>query len=434
MKVIKGFASHVGFASNIKDMVHPIGEISTYSLTYAKDKGIYGLNDHNDDIRLYTFNTSFNGQHEELDNDWRDHIFTIVNDVYTKVLQGVTTWTDEIEKYLIQTHQTIAHSFKVGQIVSDGSYTCPSWIEWKRNNHDSYIRIWFSDSVFRSTFDEYEIVVVPPIEFVDNFFKPRKEVIEYVKNENDPVSMAARVHIAKDYKPETMVRSLVYDWHDRADPTYRLPTRWDIIIYGEQGDNIDAIKDAIIDHVLTHSVHDIEEWKKIFPDIFKRTEFTIVPRWDNYAIPNRTIIEGIYSPVVKYQEIIPVLRDFAHLKYGYSLAHIDQYATVVAHQYRSLQLLMISHPENKDNKFFITDEFPDYISENTLTQDFNRMQAKTRLWSEMLTEMIIAAEKFDEYSSTPPGMTRLKREGKLYLVKSQNHINYLVAVKSNFTP
>lgn len=42
MKVIKGFASHIKFTNNVKDSVHPIGEISAYSLTYAKDRGIYG--------------------------------------------------------------------------------------------------------------------------------------------------------------------------------------------------------------------------------------------------------------------------------------------------------------------------------------------------------------------------------------------------------
>lgn len=431
MFMVKGFANHVRFSSNVKDQVHPIGELSAYSITYAKDRGVYSLDDE-DEIVLHTFRSSEDGVYTEVNQDWQEHIFTIINDVYKECLKGNKQWTDQINKYLITKHQSIANSFKVGKIVTDGQYTIPGWIQWKRNGHKSLIRIWFSDSVFRSTFDEYEITVIPPIEVVDNFFKPRREVEEYVRTQNDPVSMSARAQIARDYKPETIYLSLVYDWHDRNDPKYRLPTRWDILIYGEQGNNIDAIKDKIIDHILEHSTHDEEDWKKIFPDIFKRTEFIIIPRWDNYAIPNRNIIEGIYSPVVKYNDIIKIIRDYAHTKYGYTNEHIEKYATVMAHQYRSLQTLVISHPENRDNKLFITDEYPDYIAENTMTQDFNRMNSKTRLWSEGLTEMIIEAEKFDEYSTTPPRMTRLIREGKLYLVKSFNKINYLVAVKYNF--
>lgn len=432
MFVVKGFASHIRFTSNIKNTVHPIGEISAYSLTYAKDRGIYGIND-NEDIRLYTFNSSDDGNYQEVSESMKQHIFTIVTDVYKKTLEGDVNWTDQVEQYLIDKHQTIANSFKCGKIIKDGNYSIPGWVEWKKNGEDSYIRIWFSDESFRRSYDEYEIVVVTPIEVVDNFFKPRSEVEELLRTQNDPVSMAARQEIAKAGKPNTIFLSLMYDWHDRTNDKIRVPTRWDILVYGLQGNNIDAIKDAIIDHVLQNSVHDIEEWKKIFPDIFKRTEFTIVPRWDLYAIPERTTISGIYSPIVKHTDVIPVLRQYAHSKYGYTNGHIDSHAEVMSHQYRSLQMLVISHPENRGEKFSIKDVYPDYISENTLTQDFNRMNAPTREFSEKLTEMIIEAESFDEYSATPVGMTRLKREGKLYLVRSLNHINYLVAAKHNFT-
>lgn len=431
MKVIKAFASHALFTSNVKNVVNPIGELSTQARTYAKDRGIYSKEDQ-DNIRLHTFNTSENGEYFELNSDLVNHIFAIIDSVYKRVTTSALEWSDQAEEYLISTHSSIANTFRIGEIVKTDTHSCPGWISWKRNDMDLYVQIWFCDDVFRRTFDEYEISVVPPIVNVDDFFKRKDKVVEILQKENAPTPMSERGHLVKDNKPETILKSLMFDWVDRTNPTDKIPVRWDLLIYGLRGDNIDAIKDSIVDYVLEHSVYPEEDWKKVFPEIFKRTEFTIVPRWDNYAIHERSTVEGIYSPIVKAKEIFPILKKFALKKYGYTDAHIEEYGQVMAHQFKSLQCLVVSHPENRDKKFYLSEVYPDYIAEHSLSNDFNRMMKETRDWAEGIAEMIIEAENFKTYSGVPLGMTRLTREGKLFLVKTFNNVHYLVAVKANF--
>ena len=65
-------------------------------------------------------------------------------------------------------------------------------------------------------------------------------------------------------------------------------------------------------------------------------------------------------------------------------------------------------------------------------EDFNRQSKETREFSEKLMKMFIVTESMDEYSDIPVGFSRVKRNGKLFLVWSTQNIHFLMAAKSNF--
>ena len=50
----------------------------------------------------------------------------------------------------------------------------------------------------------------------------------------------------------------------------------------------------------------------------------------------------------------------------------------------------------------------------------------------MLTRMLIAAESLTEFSDVPAGLTRMKRDGVLYVVTNYKKIQWLVVAKSQF--
>jgi hypothetical protein len=60
------------------------------------------------------------------------------------------------------------------------------------------------------------------------------------------------------------------------------------------------------------------------------------------------------------------------------------------------------------------------------------MSADTKTWLYLLADMLVVAETMTAYSSLPLGMTRVTRNGILYLVASFKSVNYLLAAKSNF--
>jgi hypothetical protein len=60
------------------------------------------------------------------------------------------------------------------------------------------------------------------------------------------------------------------------------------------------------------------------------------------------------------------------------------------------------------------------------------MSTDTQNFMLLLGQMLAAAESLTQYGNVPAGMTKLTRNGVLYLVATYEGINYLMVAKSNF--
>lgn len=431
MVTIKGFGANVNMSNNNLDVVSAIGEISADSLTYSKDRGIY-YKDELDAIVLTTFLTKKDGNYISLKPDESSYILNIIKWTYDKVFaKGTEVYAHELLDDLITQFASTSENFKSGAIVHDtvNNVWMPEWLSWnKKGSEETYIRIWFSDVSFQKTYDEYEIVVVPPIKNIDDFFKVSAKVSSLL-DERDLVKRTEDIQLAKEDKPETIIRTEMFNYIDPLKATNKLPTYWDLLIYGEAGNNIDSIKDAIIDYILKNTKRTREEWTKLFPDIFKRTEFIILPNWTSYAIPNRITEYGVYNPILNIKDAHTAFEGYATLV---PEVHLRNHIQAWTHPYKSIVLRSISSQENRDNLFKITDVYPDYIAQSSTSQDFNRQVENTREWAEKLANMLVIAEEATQYSDIPRGYTKLMREGKLFIVMSYKNIHYLVVAKSNF--
>jgi hypothetical protein len=186
--------------------------------------------------------------------------------------------------------------------------------------------------------------------------------------------------------------------------------------------------------ILANSTHTREEWVVIFPDIFSSTEFIITPMWTQYAVPNRTLDPGVYSPTTNVARAIQVARTTC-TGTSYNNIHIDANLAVVGCLYKSVSLLIVGGPENSDDIFRFEEKWRDYMAVTTGSTDFNRMQPLTQQWVNMLYEMLMIAETMTEFSDIPPGFTRLRRTNGngqhiLYLVNSIENVQYLVVSKN----
>lgn len=437
MYVLKGFVSHALLVQNILGVTAPIGELSTEALTYAREKG-YHVKADVSDLTLTTFLSENSGTKVpadfEISVDYRvsDHVIDVAKFIYDQtIVGGGEVAADELLQDLLVTFETSAEDFNCGQIVNDGRYYMPEWVSWKHKTvegGDNYVRIWFTDAGFRSQYDEFEIVVVPPFDQLDDFFRSSSDVQDLL-SQITVSGTVDRLQQAKQNHPETIIRSETYDWVSPLNPAIRFPTNWGLLIYGQAGNNVDSIKDTLVEYILANSTHSRVDWTKVFPDIFKRTEFVLIPRWDRYAIPNRTLQVGIYSPISALTSTLELIK---RVVVGYGGSHIDNHACVLGHPYKSLSVCAVGGPDNRDALFKITDVFPDYIDVSTTSLDFNRQTASTRGWSLKLMELILIAEEMGDFSDLPFGMTRVKRDGILYVVCSYENIHYLVAAKKNF--
>lgn len=432
MLTLKGFAIHEQLADNTPGVVSKIGEISTQSLTYSRDKGYYN-NAGAPAVGLVSFLAKRDDAAIRLPVGVANQAILIAKYVYDKTITSSNPiYQDELLNDLIDHFAAEADNFACGDIVQDdsGRYYAPAWVSWqsKTAGEENRIKIWMSDPAFMAQYDEYAITVIPPMENLNDFFRPGNDVEVLLKARTYPEEVAL-IQAAKDGKPETIVRAEVYDYVDPFNNAHRVPSKWTVLIYGAAGDNIDTIKDALVDYILENSDHTRDEWKDILPDLFRRTEVVMMPLWSQYAIPNRVTQEGIYSPFVQAAPAMALLKTLVP---DYAGSHVDTYGSFFGHTYRSLVVAAIGGPENRDDKFRLVDFYPDYISVSTASVDFIRMSAATRAWAIALDQMIQVAEKMGDFTDIPIGMTRLTRNGALFLVKSIDNVHFLVAAKKNF--
>lgn len=429
MYTLKGFASHALFANNAPGIVNAVGELSTVSRTYSREIGLYTDAAGSPNVTLWSFLSSTDGTAQVVDADLAKRVLAICSWFYNQTINNAgQLYADVLLEGALTQFAATANTFASGAMVTDGTRWLPEWVSWTDvANPGSYIRIWFADANFQNEYDEFAFVIVPPITPLDDFFKAASNVQAEVSAVTKP-QLFLNIQAAKANNPETDIIVMSYDWHDPAGTGTLISTDWTLILYGMAGDNVDSISDALEAYILANSSHTRDEWVTVFPDIFKRTEFVLIPGWNKMAIPDRATGQaGIYSPITNLTSALALLPQFA----SYPSAHINAHGTVMGHPYKSLAIAMIGSDQNRNNMFELTDVFPDLISVSSTSTDFARMSQTTQTFLLALATMLLVAESMTQYSSIPLGYTKLVRNGILYLVYNYQTIDYLVAAKSN---
>ena len=440
MKVFKAFATHSRFVDNAaNNAINAFGELSTHSRSYEKDIKIYP---HSSDknVVLNLYRTTNNDKLYTPSNNEVTTMLDVSKWVYDYTLNANgEIYTDELLREVLTEFQDKLHSFKTSKVVDDGTFYCIEYLSFKDTSDNEYI-IWFSDACFQLYYEDYEIDVVPPIESLDIFFTTPERINEELAKY--PIDVLTRMANGKKEKcPETVFRSDTFYWYNPKTGKPEIPTVWFTLIWGDAGDNIDSIRDALVDFILDNSDHTEDEWKEIFPDIFKRSEFLIIPQWNVYSNENKVKEQAsLYSPFANYNTAYTkYIKPYLDAKV-YTEAHAKQYMQIMGLYYRSICAYTVSSPENKDNKFRIQDLYPDFINVPSTSTDFNYMSEDTIEFTLALQEMLAYAETSNEYSVLPRDQygakkfSKVKRNGKVYLVYKRGYYNYLVLYKSSMVP
>jgi len=434
MYVLKSFIINTTFANNTPGVVAKLGELSPYGATFSREKGIYSNKVTAPNLTLMSFISKDDDTAIPVPSTIAEQTLEVSNFVYNQTLGGQLDIPPTVLlENLLTNFVGKASDFVCGNMVSDGVYTLPEWVSWKcltDNGHkENFLKVWFIDNSFQQQYDEYEIYVVPPFTVLDNFFKPGSEVELLVKALTSSETMD-RIQLAKSKYPDTITRTHTYNFIDPLNSNHLIPTDWSVLIYGPAGDNVDSIKDALMGYILANTAHTRDDWIKIFPDIFKRTEFILLPLEDQYAIPNRELATGIYSPFVQYASAAAKMKQFAQ---QYPQAHIDSNLVTFTHPYRSVAILAIGSPDNRNGVYKLNEMFKDYIAVATTAVESNRMSKDTLDWAFIIERMLFAAESASEYTTIPTDMMKVRRDGILYLARSYKNVNYLVVAKKNLS-
>lgn len=447
--VLKGFVSISALEATAPNApVSTLGELSTYSRTYAKEIMVFGGSTGGNtpsSIDLNVFSSvNVNNQELAVPSDYATSILGIATWIYNQAVAG--SFTSDITVFLnainLQ-YSGVINNVTVDEMLTQGGiwmpgqvqffFTSPSTID-PTDTALSRIKIWFSDQSFQSEYDLYTIDIVPPITPLDNFFTPAPSVQTAVDDVTIPMLMA-NIALARNDEPETVLNSAIYNWMDPNTAGNYIPTVWTYLIWGDAGNNIDAIKEALQAYILANSAHTQSEWALIFPDIFTSTEFILTPLWTQYAIPNQTLVTGMYQPTTNPNQALTMALNTT-VGGAYTPQYITDHLNIVPSTYKTLTIAAVGNPQNQGGITDFQVRWPDYLDVSTSSTDFDRMAQSTQGFVQLLYQLLSAAETMTDISDLPVGVTRLVRtnpttgDAVMYAVANYDEVDYLVVTKA----
>lgn len=415
--------------SNQAGVTAPVGELSTYSLTYAKDVPQYHSRI-NQELDLYVFKSKNEETGDVPPNQIAiDLAFEYVNWMIQRQVDESFPGRDAFLSASLYDFSNKLDNLVVGNLVAGiNGNKFPTYVSFKCKEIagvDNRITVWLADQTFRDFYDEYQIEIIPPFDVLDDFFQGYANVvtrlgkIEYTDTLN-------RIANKRGNNPETVLTAEAFDFVNPANPSLRTVTNWSVLIYGRYGNDADAIKLAIADYIMSRTAKSIDDWKAIFPDIFKNTEFIFFPRWKNVAIAEMTLQTGIYSPVMRLRKELDYLKNIL----PFNSIHVDTWSAVMSHPYKSLQITYTPNPDNRDSKFDLLQAYPDLLTVSSTSLDYNRMSPNTKDFIGKFNTALFLSETSTPYSELPLGYRKIERAGLLYVSFIKDKVRYLINTKT----
>ena len=432
---IKGFCTNAAFVNNDPSRTSQIGELTTYARTFSKDIKIYNNVEYPGlELNIFSCKEEVVSQDVNVINEVQvpDAIVELLLKISSWVYKGEVKPTTDPSEYAVELHNNDEFfnelsEVTAGDLVFAGASVIPTSLAFKLLKFDNVeVKLWFSTQVMENEYDEYEIVVVNPLLNMDVLFKS----VADIQQELAAVSVTSQIERTQEIKnrhPETIMIAETIQYINNKDPNIKFDLVWYVLIYGPNGNNEDAIKEAIRTAILENSSATIEDWKQILPYLFKTTRMYILPRWDRMSIPSRLDNVGIYSPISDVQEAIRYATTF--LSPELTTLHVEQNLEITHHKYRSITLLACGGADNALEKYKLSDYIGDYIAESSTSQDYNRQCEFTRNWTVTMEEILILAENLSIQVNLPFGVRKVVINDSTFLSKRMGNVEWLVAIR-----
>lgn len=436
---IKSFGAFGALYDNRRDVINPIGELSAYAETFGSDRQTYKAASQYPNGSLVIFNSvreisSTESEIVEVPEVVRLLALRIMEDLFNLSVTGqLVDDRDMLLQYLQSNYEGSIQAIDFGNIISDTRNYLPEYLYYEGTSASSpyAIRIWLADGAFRRQYDLYEHRVAEVYKNVDDFFGTGAEVQALVDAVDTRVVLLEVDAVARRQPPTTSVTEY-FDWVNPANSAQKIPVPFTVVIYGEAGKNLDALKKTLADYLLANSKggYTEEQWGKIFPDIFGATEFIFAPVWSHVAAPGDVLNRALYYPGNNPNFALTFLKALAQGK-GYTEAHVGSKWNLVASTFNGVQLAVIGGPTNRDGVVQFADWWKDYIAVTTQSIDFDRMSDNTKAMVKALHTLLLTAETMTNQTDIPTGTMRAIRNGVLYITASVERCQLLVVAKQS---
>lgn len=445
MFTIKGFMANEALFSNIPQEVYQFGELSTRSLTYAKEKGFYS-NPSIPDIRFVSFISK--DQSDVLfpvPTFASNHLLAVGQYLYNRYnASTITTDTNALISEITAQFNSPTVNISLMEIVniaidfSNNTKRLPEYIHWivedvvANEIYDLYV--WFGDQYFATQYTDFEIVVIPPIPNVNNFYGTVAS-LDLVLAGITQGSIINQVDNKSEGFPYTHLVSRRVRWHEHFDfGTALRDVEWTFLIYGTAGlaeeFQFEAIRNFLANPFNTNLPLNI--WQTVFPRVYETSEYFVIPYWEQVSTNIPTPIYRAMSKPASAVSLavgnIPLVADQLFLETN---------TTTVGFIYQGIMGLVIGSPSNTSNlDFNISNKFPDYIDIPLTHPDAGRMSPDTQEFVTKINQLIQVAETLNlltPLSQLPVGVSRVQRAGKVYASGTALGTRYFVITKLSYT-
>lgn len=425
MQLIQSFIPISHLTDNTTDVTAPFGELSDYSRSFAKDKGIYSSTDY-PEVSAVVFDSSDNGEAKEVTAEQQTDMLKVASYISGLIkINGIPANDGDLAQ-LIDDNLNIDDMMLVDveNIVTEDGQRCPDSVSWTSNN--TRFRIWFHDESFRHQYLNFLLEVTLPVESVDDLLRTRAEVETHLRS-------AVTISQLQNDRPHdgvpTKVLLVEHKWHEMDNPSETMMMPFGLNAYGQKAFSVDEQRKALAEYILTNSSYDRITWAQVFPSIFKTNEVYVIPAWDEISLENKTMVGGLHSPAIAIPKAVRIGSKYC---FGYSNDHINQYLEVMGIAYKSLISVTIGSPTNTDSQYSLRDTFPKYAFIHAHSQDYGLLDDRTKLFLRKFYELVVLAEHFTLTSSLPSDVSQIERNGYYYLTRAVDGLSVIVITKLSY--
>jgi len=405
---IKGFGRLNAYLDTVDGGISPVGELSTQSKTFSIDKDV--LRDPTKDAgEAVIFHSKGEDKSDyAIPTSFKDEILDIIetvngfDDQSTAEAQfnavfNAKPWTDVV----------------IGPSVLGNAQNIPAYVLFKTviGLDTIEFKLWFADSTFQTEYDEWSILLVPPVDDLNSLWGTYADVSNALVNVK-LTDRLSKVEPLKAGNPETKLMGSTITWQDRADNSRLLQTEWTVIGYGPKSSAQENIMEAVREYLVDNSSYTIEQWVEHFPEIVALDSYTFIPLWDQPAISVAGQSESVFNPSIAYADVVPRTQLVIP---ALSETEIQNRADITSILYKSIGFIVMGEAANAVDAIRFTDRFTDYAVLATNDANINRLSETTKQVIQGLERLARQCEVDDGISALPADMNRITT-GQLTLV------------------
>lgn len=425
---VKGFIQIPSFISNAEDQVAAIGELGPRQRTYSTDRQHY-QDPAKDASELVIFSCKDNGSKVLFPSTLKDLCLDIMEEAFNNFvpeesfrqqvevafpdLNNVNTGTDRLHNGKVMTDWFSFDTIDSGVPVT--------------------IKLWLSNESFASEYDEYSHVIIQPATILEDYHDTYAKA-QAAKNAFTLSVRNLAQNTAIGKKPPTQINIVELTWQDPTNDVNVVVTEWTVICYGEQALTYENMLEAIRQHLLDNSSHDLASWITFFPDLDNIDIIYLFPQWNNVSLSSSStpgVGNNHYSSFALYDKGMDNLRKILTTP---TLTIMKKYADVIFSIYKSIAIITVGSENNSDGHKRFSDIFPQYTVMNINDINIGRLPNQLSSFISLLNQVLVQAE-FDDGTTLPPtGMVRYSSAGADFIEVIYSNVTYRVCTKDSYLP